>query len=84
MQEQSREHDSQQGKSSLRNIGSIGAAEIMRHLSGVSYPADREDLLDYATQQDVPQDVIGAIEQFPDQTYNSQVHVAQMLDRIQY
>lgn len=82
MREQS--HESQGGNPSLLNIGSIGAAEILRYLKDMDYPADKEELLECARQEDAPQDVLGCIEQFPDQTYNSPVHVAQMLDRVQY
>jgi hypothetical protein len=82
MREQSR--DSQGGKPSLRNIGSIGAAHIQHYLKDIEYPADKEQLLERARLEDAPQDVLDCIEQFPDLTYNSPVHVAQMLDRVQF
>jgi hypothetical protein len=40
--------------------------EIQRHLKGVDYPADREELLEVARSEGAPQDVIEALESLPE------------------
>ena len=67
-----------------QDLTGIGAAELQRYLQGMDYPASRSQLLAQAKQQDAPQDVLEAIELFPEQQYNSAVQVSQMLDRVHH
>ncbi len=69
---------------SASRLSSIGAAEIQRYLRDIEYPADKSQLLKQARQEQAPQDVLELIEEFPDQQYNSAVHVSQMLDRLHH
>jgi hypothetical protein len=40
--------------------------DIQRHLKGVDYPADRDELVDAARSQDAPPEVIEALERLPE------------------
>jgi hypothetical protein len=40
--------------------------EIQRHLKGVDYPADSDELLDVARAEDAPPEVLEALESLPD------------------
>ena len=40
--------------------------EIQRHLKGVDYPAERDELLEVARGENAPQDVIEALESLPE------------------
>ena len=40
--------------------------DIQRHLKGVDYPADREELLETARSADAPPEVLEALESLPE------------------
>jgi hypothetical protein len=40
--------------------------DIQRHLQGVDYPADREELLETARSEDATPDVVEALESLPE------------------
>lgn len=51
-------------------------AEIEEHLSGVDYPASKQDLKRHAQNQNAPSDVVDVIDRMPDQEYGSAADVA--------
>ena len=53
--------------------------DVQSHLSGVDYPADRNELIDHAYDQDAPEDVISALESLPDRTFDSPTDVSSEL-----
>jgi len=69
---------------STTRLSGIGAAEIQRYMRDLEYPADKSQLLEQARKEHAPQNVLDVIEEFPDQHYNSAVHVSQMLDRLHH
>ena len=40
--------------------------EIQRHLKGVDYPADKQELIKHAKQQKADRDVLSLLEKLPD------------------
>ncbi|QSJ17017.1 DUF2795 domain-containing protein [Nostoc sp. UHCC 0702] len=40
--------------------------EVQKHLKGVDYPADKQELIQHARQQKADQDVISLLEKLPD------------------
>ena len=40
--------------------------EVQKHLKGVDYPADKQELIQHAKQQKAAKDVISLLEKLPD------------------
>ena len=56
-------------------------ATIEKHLSGMDYPAGKQQLSQHAQQQNAPQDVLRVIDRMPDREYGSAADVAQGIGR---
>lgn len=54
----------------------ISPVEIQRYLSGVNYPASKEDLINRAQDNDASQEVFDVINELPDQEYESPAQVS--------
>jgi hypothetical protein len=48
----------------------VSPIEVQKHLSGVDYPARRDDLVDRARQQGPGDDIIDVLRQIPDREYD--------------
>ena len=44
--------------------------EVQKYLSGVDYPASKDELVQHARSQNAPDDVIEALESLPDGEYD--------------
>jgi hypothetical protein len=44
--------------------------ELQKHLSGVNYPASKDELIDRAQQQGADSSVLDALQQIPDREYD--------------
>ncbi len=58
-------------------------AEIEEHLSGVDYPAQKQELKQHAQNEDAPNEVMQVIDQMPDQEYNSPADVAKGVGKVE-
>lgn len=58
---------------------SARVSSIQRHLRGVSYPADLEDLVAQAEENDAPVEVMEAIETLEERTYEGPADVTEAL-----
>lgn len=54
-----------------RGTNERSPANIASFLEGIDFPASINDLVNYAEDNNAPEEVIDIIEQFPVQTYNS-------------
>lgn len=43
--------------------------ELQKHLSGISYPASKQDIIDTARSEKAPDDILEGLEGIPDQEY---------------
>jgi hypothetical protein len=57
--------------------------EVQRHLSGVDFPATRDQLIEHARGQDAPQEVIEALQRIPDREYEGPAGIAQELGKVE-
>ncbi|GGS57081.1 hypothetical protein GCM10010156_14720 [Planobispora rosea] len=48
----------------------LNPIELQKHLSGVDYPASRDELVDTAREQGADEDIIRALESIPDREYD--------------
>lgn len=53
---------------------------VQKFLKGAEYPADREDLLAVAVDNDAPEDVIEALDALEETTFDDPDEVAEALD----
>ena len=51
-------------------------ASVERYLKGVSFPADKNDLMRQIRVNGAPQDILETIEQFSEKTYHSPIDVS--------
>jgi hypothetical protein len=58
---------------------STSPASVQRHLRGISYPADLEDLVAQAEENDAPAEVMAAIESLEERTYDGPEDVSDAL-----
>jgi len=57
---------------------------IQKHLKGIDYPADKQELIEHAKQQGAAQDIISLLEQLPeDKEYESPTDLNKAIGGIQ-
>jgi hypothetical protein len=57
----------------------VSAAELQECLKGVDYPADRNELIEAAKDNEAPQNVMVFLERIPDKEYETPVDVSKEL-----
>jgi hypothetical protein len=50
-----------------------------QYVEGASYPANREELVEHAKQQEAPKEAISALKQLPEQQYESPEQVSETI-----
>lgn len=56
--------------------------EVEKHLKGIKFPANREDLIEHARQNDAPEEVLSTLERMPDREFNNAADVAKGVGQI--
>lgn len=56
--------------------------QIQKFLSGLDYPAAKQDIVDKAKAEGADRDVLDALEHLPDQEYNSPVAVSREVGKL--
>jgi hypothetical protein len=57
----------------------IGKPDVEKYLSGVHFPASKQELVDAATNNSAPEPVVNSMAKMPDQMYNSVDEVIQTM-----
>jgi len=52
-----------------RGLGGNSPANVQKYLSGVGYPADKQDLIEAARRNDAPDEVMQTIRKLPEEHY---------------
>ena len=52
-----------------RGLGGNSPANVQKYLSGVSYPAEKQDLIECARKNDAPDEVMQTIRKLPEDHY---------------
>jgi len=52
-------------------MAGMSSDDVQMHLSGVNYPATKQDLLNEAEEQGVGEEIRSALAQLPDQEYET-------------
>lgn len=62
---------------------SVSPAYVQKFLSGMDYPASKQEIIDHAKKNNADQDVISILQQIPDQQYNSAADVSSGIGQVQ-
>ena len=60
----------------------LSASALQKNLSGIDYPKNKREIIDYARQQGATDAVIEALSRFDDKEYHSAAEVSQEFGRI--
>ncbi|MFG1695587.1 DUF2795 domain-containing protein [Nonomuraea sp. NPDC049309] len=55
--------------------------DLQKHLSGVDYPASKQDLIKAAREQNASEDILKALESMPDREYDGPNAVSQAITK---
>ncbi|GAB2905586.1 DUF2795 domain-containing protein [Nonomuraea fastidiosa] len=55
--------------------------DLQKHLSGVDYPASKQDLIKAAREQNASKDILKALESMPDREYDGPNAVSQAITK---
>jgi len=70
-----------------RGVGGVSPANIMKHLGGVDFPANKQQLIEHARNKDsdAPDTdaVIGVLEQISDKEYDSPAEVLKEVGKVE-
>lgn len=58
-----------------RGLGGKSPANIALYLKGISFPCSKDDLINHATSNNAPDDVLDVLNSISDTTYNSMADV---------
>ena len=58
-------------------MAKVNPVQLQKHLKGVDYPASKQQLIDRAKQQGADEQAISALEQLPDQEFDTPTEVSQ-------
>lgn len=50
--------------------------EVEKHLKGIKFPANRDDLIEHARQNHAPEEVLSTLERMPDREFSNAADVA--------
>jgi len=69
-----------------RGVGGHGAANIMKHLKKIHFPADKTKILTHAQKGPGPdtRDVIEILNRIPDKNYNSPAEIMREIGKIDH
>jgi hypothetical protein len=51
--------------------------EVQKALSGVDYPASKDQLIEHATKKGAPKDIVSKLREIPDEEYDGPNRVSQ-------
>lgn len=64
-------------------MANVNPIQVQKFLSGVNYPASKDDLVKKAQQEGASQDVISTLQQMPGDRYNSPNDVSEAIGKIE-
>ena len=60
----------------------INPIQLQKYLKGISYPTNKETLQETARRNGAPEDVLAALQQVPEQSYNAPKDVSQQIGKL--
>lgn len=60
-------------------MAKVNPIQLQKHLKGVDYPASKQDLINHAKQQRADENALSALEQLPDEQYETPTDVSKAI-----
>jgi hypothetical protein len=60
-------------------MAKVNPIQLQKHLKGVDYPASKKELLKHAKEQGADKDALSALEELPDEQYESPAAVSKAI-----
>lgn len=73
-----RQYTDRSGKS-----GRVSPAIVEKYLAGMHYPAEKQNLVNNAENNEAPEDVMNVINKLPEKTYNSPIDITKEIGKIE-
>jgi hypothetical protein len=61
----------------------INPIQLQTHLKGMNYPASKEELVQYAKENGADENVCSALEQLPDEEYETPADVSKAVGKVE-
>lgn len=62
-------------------MAKVNPIQLQKHLKGMDYPASKEDLIKHAQQQGAGEDALSALEQLPEEEYETPADVSKAIGK---
>lgn len=62
-------------------MAKVNPIQLQKHLKGMDYPASKEDLIKHAQQQGADEVALSALEQLPDEEYETPADVSKAIGK---
>ncbi|MCE5197827.1 MAG: DUF2795 domain-containing protein [Armatimonadota bacterium] len=66
-----------------RGMGGQSPSNIAHYLKGINFPCNKQDIVDYAEDNNAPDEIVQVIEDLPDQEYSSMADLMQGVGQIE-
>lgn len=60
-------------------MAKVNPIQLQKHLKGMDYPASKQDLINHAKQQGADENALSALEQLPDEQYETPADVSKAI-----
>lgn len=60
-------------------MAKVNPIQLQKHLKGVDYPASKQELIAHAKKQGADEEAISALEQMPDEQYETPTDVSRAI-----
>ena len=57
--------------------------ELQKHLSGIDYPASKEDLVSHAREENAPDEVMDTLQRLPERDYDGPTAVTEAVGELE-
>ncbi|MDM9383244.1 DUF2795 domain-containing protein [Chlorogloeopsis sp. ULAP01] len=64
-------------------MAKVNPIQLQKHLKGVDYPANKQQLIEHAQQQGADENAISVLQQIPDQEYQTPTDVSEAVGKIE-
>lgn len=71
----------QQGQGQQRGM-SVNPIQMQKYLKGLKYPVEKNQIVEQAQSNGAPEDVMSALQQLPEQTYNRPTDVTKAVSAL--
>jgi hypothetical protein len=63
-------------------MATVNPIQVQKYLSGMSYPASKQDIVEKARQEGADETTLAALEKMPDESFETPADVSQALGQV--